>query len=130
MEGAEDVTARYRSGSRLVEMHGQTYLRPTMISFADPGLPLANTEFMFPFASVTEMPQSQMLEEIGETLVVSAWTEDAAWIRDLMNSPDIERLNIGPFPTNRVQWEQPHEGNLFEFLFRRRAIQGNLAAVS
>ena len=85
---------------------------------------------MFPFASVTEMPQSQMLEEIGETLVVSAWTEDAAWIRDLMNSPDIERLNIGPFPTNRVQWEQPHEGNLFEFLFRRRAIQGNLAAVS
>ena len=129
-EGAEDVTARYRSGSRLVEMHGQTYLRPTLISCADPGHPLANTEFMFPFASVTEMPQSQMLEEIGETLVVSAWTEDAAWIRDLMNSPDIERLNIGPFPTNRVQWEQPHEGNLFEFLFRRRAIQGNLAAVS
>ena len=130
VEGAEDVTARYRSGSRLVEMHGQTYLRPTLISCADPGHPLANTEFMFPFASVTEMPQSQMLEEIGETLVVSAWTEDAAWIRDLMNSPDIERLNIGPFPTNRVQWEQPHEGNLFEFLFRRRAIQGNLAAVS
>ena len=130
VEGAEDVTARYRSGSRLVEMHGQTYLRPTLISCADPGHPLANTEFMFPFASVTEMPQSQMLEEIGETLVVSAWTEDAAWIRDLMSSPDIERLNIGPFPTNRVQWEQPHEGNLFEFLFRRRAIQGNLAAVS
>ena len=130
VEGAEDVTARYRSGSRLVEMHGQTYLRPTLISCADPGHPLANTEFMFPFASVTEMPQSQMLEEIGETLVVSAWTEDAAWIRDLMNSPDIERLNIGPFPTNRVQWEQPHEGNLFEFLFRRRAIQGNLAVVS
>ncbi len=130
VEGAEDVTARYRNGSRLVEMHGQTYLRPTLISCADPGHPLANTEFMFPFASVTEMPQSQMLEEIGETLVVSAWTEDAGWIRDLMNSSDIERLNIGPFPTNRVQWEQPHEGNLFEFLFRRRAIQGNLAAVS
>ena len=130
VEGAEDVTARYRSGSRLVEMHGQTYLRPTLISCADSGHPLANTEFMFPFASVTEMPQSQMLEEIGETLVVSAWTEDAGWIRDLMNSSDIERLNIGPFPTNRVQWEQPHEGNLFEFLFRRRAIQGNLAAVS
>jgi acyl-CoA reductase-like NAD-dependent aldehyde dehydrogenase len=88
VEGAEDVTARYRSGSRLVEMHGQTYLRPTLISCADPGHPLANTEFMFPFASVTEMPQSQMLEEIGETLVVSAWTEDAAWIRDLMNTPD------------------------------------------
>ena len=130
VEGAVDVTARYRNGSRLVEMHGQTYLRPTLISCADPGHPLANTEFMFPFASVTEMPQSRMLSEIGETLVVSGWTEDAGWIRELMSSPDIERLNIGPFPTNRVQWEQPHEGNLFEFLFRRRAIQGNLAAVS
>lgn len=130
VEGAEDVTARYRSGSRLVEMHGQTYLRPTLVSCADSGHPLANTEFMFPFASVSEIPQERMLDEIGETLVVSAWTEDPDWIRQLMNSPDIERLNIGPFPTNRVQWEQPHEGNLFEFLYRRRAIQGNLAAVS
>jgi acyl-CoA reductase-like NAD-dependent aldehyde dehydrogenase len=111
-------------------MHGQTYLRPTLISCAHSDHPLANTEFMFPFASVTEIPQERMLSEIGETLVVSAWTEDPTWIRQLMNSPDIERLNIGPFPTNRVQWEQPHEGNLFEFLYRRRAIQGNLAAVS
>lgn len=130
VEGAEDVTARYRSGPRLVEMHGQTYLRPTLISCADPGHPLANTEFMFPFASVSEVPQERMLNEIGETLVVSAWTENPGWIRKLMNSPDIERLNIGPFPTNRVQWEQPHEGNLFEFLYRRRAIQGDLATVS
>ena len=130
VEGAEDVTARYRSGPRLVEMHGQTYLRPTLISCADPGHPLANTEFMFPFASVSEVPQERMLNEIGETLVVSAWTENPGWIRKLMNSPDIERLNIGPFPTNRVQWEQPHEGNLFEFLYRRRAIQADLATVS
>ncbi len=130
VEGAEDVTARYRTGPRLVEMHGQTYLRPTLISCADHDHPLANTEFMFPFASVVEIPQERMLGEIGETLVVSAWTEDPAWIRELMNSPDIERLNLGPFPTNRVQWEQPHEGNLFEFLYRRRAIQGNLAAIS
>jgi hypothetical protein len=26
-------------------------------------------------------------------------------------------------PTCQVQWEQPHEGNLFEFLYHRRAIQ-------
>jgi hypothetical protein len=29
----------------------------------------------------------------------------------------------------RVQWEQPHEGNMFEFLYRRRALQGNLVSV-
>jgi acyl-CoA reductase-like NAD-dependent aldehyde dehydrogenase len=130
VEGAEDVTARHRSGPRLVEAHGQTYLRPTLISCSDESHPLANTEFMFPFASVVEMPQERMLREIGETLVVSAFTDDPDWIRELMVSPDIERLNIGPFPTNRVQWEQPHEGNLFEFLFHRRAIQGNVAAIA
>ncbi|NNM29507.1 MAG: aldehyde dehydrogenase family protein, partial [Akkermansiaceae bacterium] len=74
VEGAEDVTARYRKGPRLVEAHGQTYLRPTLISCADEEHPLANTEFMFPFTSVVEIPQERMLAEIGETLVVSAFT--------------------------------------------------------
>jgi len=32
-------------------------------------------------------------------------------------------LNIGPIPTNRINWLQPHEGNLIEFLFRSRAYQ-------
>ena len=71
-----------------------------------------------------------MLDTIGETLVVSALTADPDWSRALMNNAHIERLNLGAFPTNRVQWEQPHEGNLFEFLYRRRAIQGNLEALA
>jgi len=61
--------------------------------------------------------------------VVSAFTENREWAQELMMSHHIERLNVGPFPTNRVQWEQPHEGNLFEFLYHRRAIQGDLAIV-
>ena len=35
----------------------------------------------------------------------------------------IDRLNIGPVPTTKVQWNQPHEGNLFEHLYRQRALQ-------
>lgn len=128
-KGARDVTADHRAGSRKVEAFDQTYLCPTLIACDDKNHSLANTEFMFPYASIVEMPQSEMLANIGETLVVSAFTEDKDWIQELMLSPDIERLNIGPFPTNRVQWEQPHEGNLFEFLYHRRAIQGNLTAV-
>ena len=26
-------------------------------------------------------------------------------------------------PTNRIGWDQPHEGNLFDHLYGRRAIQ-------
>jgi hypothetical protein len=39
------------------------------------------------------------------------------------------RLNFGPIPTNQVAWDQPHEGNLFEHLYARRAFQCEAAAV-
>jgi acyl-CoA reductase-like NAD-dependent aldehyde dehydrogenase len=127
--GATDVTALHRDSARKVEAFDQTYLQPTLISCTDKDHALANTEFMFPYASIVEIPQAEMLANIGQTLVVSAFTEDPHFIEQLLLSPDIERLNLGTFPTNRVQWEQPHEGNLFEFLYHRRAIQGNVAAV-
>ena len=95
--GARDVTSSHRDGDRKVEAHGQTYLRPTLIACDDKNHSLANTEFMFPFASIVEMPQSEMLDSIGETLVVSAFTEDKAWSQDMMISHNIERLNIGAF---------------------------------
>jgi len=71
-----------------------------------------------------------MLNVIGSTLVVSALTEDEAWMEELMASSDIDRLNLGSVPTNWVQWEQPHEGNLFEFLYRRRAIQAKTLKIA
>jgi hypothetical protein len=33
----------------------------------------------------------------------------------------VERLNFGALPTGVVSWDQPHEGNLFEHLYRQRA---------
>jgi acyl-CoA reductase-like NAD-dependent aldehyde dehydrogenase len=125
--GATDVTALHRDTPRKVDAFDQTYLQPTLISCSEKDHALANTEFMFPYASIVEISQSEMLANIGQTLVVSAFTEDPHFIEQLLLSPDIERLNLGTFPTNRVQWEQPHEGNLFEFLYHRRAIQGNVA---
>jgi len=46
-----------------------------------------------------------------------------AWINQLFDCPHIDRLNIGNVPTNRIKWDQPHEGNLFEFLYTRRSFQ-------
>ena len=121
--GAEDVTAQFREGGRRVELDGSTYLRPTLIRCESFEHPLANREFLFPFASVLECPQNEMLERIGPSLVVTALTEDPGFVDALLRSAKIDRLNLGPLPTTRVQWDQPHEGNLFEFLYRRRAIQ-------
>src|SRR5205823_5261444 len=85
--------------------------------------PLANKEFLFPFASVVECPQDQIPAAIGPTLVGTVITRDKALIRQVMASENIDRLNVGPIETFRLSWDQPHEGNLFELLYRQRAFQ-------
>jgi len=121
--GARDVTGEHRRGPRLVELDGAVYLRPTLVRCPNLDHPLGNAEFLFPFAGVVEMPQEDVLDRIGPTLVLTAITKDRAFIEELLASPAIDRLNLGAIPTTRVEWDQPHEGNLFEFLYRRRAIQ-------
>jgi len=121
--GAVDLTAKFRSGDRLVTVDGCTFLLPTVLWCEDPEHPLANTELLFPFVSVVQVPQRQLLSRIGPTLILTAITEDKGLIRQLLTSRSVDRLNIGPIPTNRISWNQPHEGNLFEHLYHRRALQ-------
>ena len=122
--GAEDVTARHRSGGRVVEWEGSTYLLPTVVRCDSPGHPLANREFLFPFASVVEVPADSMPAVLGPTLAVTVLTRDEALRRRILASPLLQRLNLGALPTWQVSWDQPHEGNLFEHLYVRRALQG------
>ena len=105
------------------EHAGATYLRPTVVRCQSPDHVLANTEYLFPFTSVVEVPQDEMLATIGHSLVVTAITRDQAFVDRLVASRDIDRLNIGPTKTTHVDWDQPHEGNLFETLWTRRAIR-------
>ncbi len=119
--GVTHMTAPF--GPRLVEMERCGYLRPTVVHCDSPAAGLANTEFMYPYVSVVECPQDQMLHKIGPTLVCSAVTHDAQWTRQLIGATHIDRLNIGPLPTIKLDWLQPHEGNIVEFLFRPRAFQ-------
>ena len=121
--GAVDVTAQHRDGPRARELGGSQYLMPTLVRCDSPEHALAKTEFLFPFVSVVEVPEERMLDEIGPSLVVTGVTKSPDFAEALRRSPDINRLNLGPLPTSRVDWDQPHEGNLFEFLYERRAIQ-------
>jgi acyl-CoA reductase-like NAD-dependent aldehyde dehydrogenase len=121
--GAVDVTTQRRNGPRKVSFQGGVYLRPTIVRCDSSSHPLANREFLFPYASVVEVPQSEMLKQIGPSLVVTAITEDRGFREALLECPLIDRLNLGPIPTMRISWDQPHEGNMFEFLYRRRALE-------
>jgi len=121
--GASDVTAKYRSGPRRVSFEGAVYLRPTIIRCDSFSHPLANREFLCPYASVVQVPQAEMLKQIGPSLVVTAITKDPVFRQQLLESALIQRLNLGLISTMQVSWDQPHEGNLFEFLYQRRALE-------
>jgi acyl-CoA reductase-like NAD-dependent aldehyde dehydrogenase len=120
--GAEDLCARHRSGPRLKVLDGASYLSPTLVRCESAEHPLARAEYMFPFASVVEVPAERLVATLGHSLVVSAVTKDAELRREVLAARGIDRLNLGAAPTTRVDWDQPHEGNLFELLYRRRAI--------
>ena len=119
--GVTHVTARY--GPRLVEQGRASYVRPTIVHCASPEPAIARTEFMFPFAAVVGCPQAEMLRAIGPTLVGTVISDDEPFRRAAADATNIDRLNLGPIPTTRLNWLQPHEGNLFEFLYRNRALQ-------
>jgi len=121
--GAEDVTAKYRGGPRKVIHEGGTFLRPTIVRCDNFDHPLANKEFLCPYASVVTCPQSEVLSKIGYTLACSAITKDPKFIAELEAFGEIDRLNIGPVSTMKISWDQPHEGNMFEFLYHRRSIE-------
>jgi hypothetical protein len=64
-----------------------------------------------------------MLDAIGPTLVCTGITCRPEFRRSLLDATHIDRLNLGPVPTIQLNWLQPHEGNIVEFLFRARAFQ-------
>jgi acyl-CoA reductase-like NAD-dependent aldehyde dehydrogenase len=119
---AEDLTAAVRGGGRVAQVGGCTFLLPTVIWVRDPDHPLAHAELPFPFCAVVEAPRAELLARIGPTLVATALTADQELRRELLACRAIDHLHLGAVPTWQVSFAQPHEGNLFDFLYRRRAL--------
>jgi acyl-CoA reductase-like NAD-dependent aldehyde dehydrogenase len=121
--GVTDMTAKHREGPRVVKDGKADYLLPTIVHSASNDAAITKQEYMFPFATVVECPEAQMVEAIGPTLVCTAITSKPELRQKLMDAVHIDRLNLGPVPTIQLNWLQPHEGNIVEFLFRARAFQ-------
>jgi acyl-CoA reductase-like NAD-dependent aldehyde dehydrogenase len=121
--GVTDVTAQHRQGPRVVKDGAADYLLPTVIHSASYDTAIAKQEYMFPFVTVVECPEAKMIEAIGPTLVCTAITNTPELRRRLLDAVHVDRLNFGPVPTIQLNWLQPHEGNIVEFLFRARAFQ-------
>jgi acyl-CoA reductase-like NAD-dependent aldehyde dehydrogenase len=121
--GVTEMTAKHRPGPRAVKDGKAEYLLPTVLHCDSPDTAAAKKEYMFPFVTVVDCPEAQMIDKIGPTLVCSAVTCRPEFRRALVDAVHIDRLNLGPVPTIQLNWLQPHEGNIVEFLFRARAFQ-------
>ena len=121
--GGEEVTAAYHAEGRLVSRERCDYVRPTVVYCSSPDAAMSKKEYMFPFVTVVECEQRKMIGSIGSTLVATALTNDEVFRRELLDARNIDRLNLGPVPTIKLNWLQPHEGNIVDFLFRPRAFQ-------
>ncbi len=121
--GVTEVTAKYRQADRLEKHERHAFLRPTVVHCSAPSATLAKAEYMFPFVAVVPCPQEKMIKTIGQTLVCTALTENEQWSAELLDARNIDRLNIGEIKTVQLNWLQPHEGNIVDFLFRNRAFQ-------
>lgn len=120
-DGVTHLTEQH--GERLVEQERCAYLRPMIVHCESPDNEIAKKEYMFPFSTVVECPEDQMLARIGPTLVGTVITKNESLMRAATNATHIDRLNIGAIPTTKLNWLQPHEGSIIDFLFRSRAYQ-------
>jgi acyl-CoA reductase-like NAD-dependent aldehyde dehydrogenase len=121
--GVVDVTAAHREDSRLIKNGKADYLLPTVVHASSPEPAVVTKEYMFPFVTVVECPESKMIEAIGPTLVCTAITCNESFKGRLLDAVHVDRLNFGRVPTTQLNWRQPHEGNIVDFLFRARAFQ-------
>jgi acyl-CoA reductase-like NAD-dependent aldehyde dehydrogenase len=119
--GVSDLTARF--GTRLVKHQRHSYLRPVVLFSESPETAACRREYLFPCVTVVECPTAQIPQKIGPTLVCTALTQDGRLRESLLESLLVDRLNFGPIPTTKLNWLQPHEGNIIDFLFRPRAYQ-------
>ena len=126
--GARDVTARLPVAGRASRcVDGCTYLLPTIVLCESSEHPLANREFLFPFAAVVTVTPTRWRacrRPMGKTLVVIGDHRGSRAARSaarLAARRSAERRRRSP--TNQISWDQPHEGNLFEHLYARRSFQ-------
>ena len=107
---------------RVASAHGGNYLLPTVIR-CDAGIRWRTASSCSRYASVVEVPAADLPDCLGPSLVVTCISNDPAFRARFVASPHVDRLNFGPLSTTQIGWDQPHEGNLFEHLYARRAIQ-------
>lgn len=123
----QDITAQFRHTPRLIQAHGTTFLQPTVILSRDcrasPG-GLFGKEYSFPFVTVAEEPDvDTIVRAASGSLVVSLLSNNDTLLNRLLFNPDIFKVYRGPYATTDIDFLDPHEGFISNFLYKTKALR-------
>ena len=114
--GARDVTAAHRKEERLVSWNACSYLLPTIVYCEDPEHPLSNKEFLFPFASVVNVPQNQLRKHRTQPGGHGDYSRPGTSSATVSSPMSI--ANVGP-DYQPCDWDQPHGAISSKHLYAR-----------
>ena len=114
-----DVTAKHR-GPRVVKKGLADYLLPTVVHCDFAGRRDREEGVHVPVRDRRRVPAGEDARGDRPDARVHRDHEQAEVRRRLLDAVHIDRLNFGPMPTIQLNWLQPHEGNIVDFLFRAR----------
>ena len=112
--GADQVVAPLSDSSAV--------LRPAVHLLAKPDVAKLNVELPFPCVWVSPWSRADGLEPLRHSLVISAITDDADFVDDLLAEPTIANVYCGHHPTHHAAPEIPHDGFLADFLMRNKGF--------
>jgi acyl-CoA reductase-like NAD-dependent aldehyde dehydrogenase len=112
--GADQVVAALSDGCAA--------LRPAVHLMAKPDVAKLNVELPFPCVWVSPWSRADGLEPLRHSLVISAITDDADFVDDLLAEPTIANVYCGHHPTPHAAPEIPHDGFLADFLMRNKGF--------
>ena len=79
-------------------------------------------ELPFPCAWVAPWSAADGTAALGASLVLTAMTDRAGLIDELLARPDVSNLYVGDRPTTWFATGLPHDGFLADFLMRNKAF--------
>lgn len=101
---------------------GHAALRPAVHLLDKPDVTKLNVELPFPCVWVSPWSRADGLESLRHSLVISAITDDADLIDDLLADPTIANVYGGRRPTHYTSPDIPHDGFLADFLMRNKGF--------
>ncbi|MFH8366345.1 aldehyde dehydrogenase family protein [Streptomyces sp. NPDC018031] len=101
---------------------GSAVLRPAVHQLDSPHAAQARVELPFPCVWVAPWTREAGVEVLGDSLVLTAITEDEELLDALLAEPSIRNLYIGDHPTHWIAPGIPHDAYLGEFLMRSKAV--------